>query len=433
MNKSYHNSLILIFEKIFSLAVGLIVTSIVARYFGPDEYGLLNQSLAIVTLFSALSLLGMDHILVKKIVNNDSKVDESDIVYNSLLLRLVGGVSMLAILSLFIFLFNGTIIKNIEITYIFIFMYIFKSFEVYEYWFHSKQKMFSVTIIRIFCYSISAIFKLGVVYFESSLFIFTFAYLIDPVIYSILIYWRFKRTINENKKMKTNRFNRFVFKDLFNESRPLLVSGLLIGIYSKIDLVMLGILSSNADEVGYYAAALQISSMWYFIPFAIVTANKSLIMQKNGFESVVKVLEYLIILGVLAGIFINLTSEHIILILFGQEFFNAVMPLNILAWVGFFATIGTLRSIFFVSTGSAKINLLFTFLVVITNIILNLIFIPKFDSVGAALASLLSQFLSLIVFPLILKKSRDFLLAITMAMSFKHLIAYFVGKRGGKN
>lgn len=421
MSKSLTNSVVLISEKIFSLFIGLFVTALVARYFGPREYGMLNQSLALVTLLSAFSILGLDHILVKKIVKIENEENENKYVFNALILRLVGGFFLTFILLILIILFREVLVENVSLTYIFAVMYILKSFEVYEYWFHSKQKMLEITLFRIISYSLSAIFKVSVIYFEASIEVFAIAYLIDPLIFSILIYQLYRLKYKKKQIKIKNKIDYQALKELFSESKILLISGILIGLYSKLDLIMLGILSSEIKEVGYYAAAMQISSMWYFIPLAIITANKSSIMQRNEGAFLVKTLEYIILISISAGVFISVAAEQIVFLLFGDQFEGAILPMVILAWVGLFATIGTLRSIYFISNGNLNSNLIFTILALILNVVLNLFLIPKFGAYGAAYASLLSQISSLLIFPILLNKSVSFLFIIIEALKFKNI------------
>lgn len=51
-------------EKILRMVVGLIVGVWVARYLGPERYGLLNYAMSFVGLFSAIATLGLDGIVV---------------------------------------------------------------------------------------------------------------------------------------------------------------------------------------------------------------------------------------------------------------------------------------------------------------------------------------------------------------------------------
>src|SRR5882672_10806171 len=74
--KYIENAFWLIFEKGFSLFVGLVVTVSVARYLRPENYGLLNYALSFVSIFSAFSTLGIDQIIVRELAKNPEKKNE---------------------------------------------------------------------------------------------------------------------------------------------------------------------------------------------------------------------------------------------------------------------------------------------------------------------------------------------------------------------
>ena len=62
-------------DRIMRLVVGLLVGVYVARYLGPTRFGLLNYTVSFVTLFAALSTLGLDNIVVRELVKDESLRD----------------------------------------------------------------------------------------------------------------------------------------------------------------------------------------------------------------------------------------------------------------------------------------------------------------------------------------------------------------------
>ena len=49
--KIIRNSSWMVGDKVFTMIIGVFVTAIVARYFGPESYGQFNYALSFVTLF----------------------------------------------------------------------------------------------------------------------------------------------------------------------------------------------------------------------------------------------------------------------------------------------------------------------------------------------------------------------------------------------
>lgn len=82
-------------DKILRVGVGLIVGVWVARYLGPENFGLLSYATAFASMFGIVASLGLDGIVVREIVRNPSHKDE--ILGTAFLLKFAGGVLMLAI------------------------------------------------------------------------------------------------------------------------------------------------------------------------------------------------------------------------------------------------------------------------------------------------------------------------------------------------
>ena len=92
----------LISDKIIRMAIGLFVAAWVARYLGPDQYGLLNFSLALVALVGVLSNLGLQELIIRNIVKDPGKRD--DLLGTAFVIKAVGGVLVFFISILIAFL-----------------------------------------------------------------------------------------------------------------------------------------------------------------------------------------------------------------------------------------------------------------------------------------------------------------------------------------
>ena len=67
-HRAFNNAGWLFFDKALRLGVGLLVGTWVARYFGPEQYGIFNFALAFITLFISFSGLGLQGIIVRDII-----------------------------------------------------------------------------------------------------------------------------------------------------------------------------------------------------------------------------------------------------------------------------------------------------------------------------------------------------------------------------
>src|ERR1051325_10626811 len=79
----------LLADRILRLGVGLFVGVWVARYLGPEQFGLYNYALAFAGLFGAFATLGLDSIVVRDIVSNPA--NKNEVLGTAFVLKLIGG------------------------------------------------------------------------------------------------------------------------------------------------------------------------------------------------------------------------------------------------------------------------------------------------------------------------------------------------------
>src|SRR6185295_9435001 len=63
-------------DRILRIGIGLVVGVWIARYLGPERYGLFSYAGAFVALFSIFATLGLDGIVVRELVNDPARSEE---------------------------------------------------------------------------------------------------------------------------------------------------------------------------------------------------------------------------------------------------------------------------------------------------------------------------------------------------------------------
>lgn len=405
--KIINNSSWLVSDKIFTLLLGVFVSAITARYFGPEQFGQFNYALAFVSLFTAFSTLGLEVLTVKSLV--EKEFDEGTILCTSLFLRIFGGV--------FLTIFTTLVIRIIEpkdynlqiIVLIMSFSMTIKSLDVIEYWIQAHQKAKVSSIIRMVVTIITSILKILLVVLKGNLILFACIYTVDAIIISFALLIAYFKI----RKSKSNwRFNLFYAKNIMSQSWYLIISGIMITLYMRLDQVMLGYMFPNKEVLGIYSAAVRIAEMWYFVPMAVITSFRPIIMstRKINEKSYLKSLQllYSIVtwIGICFGLIILLLSKPAITLLYGQEYIGAYRILSVSVWTGIFATIGSARSIWLLCEGLQRYSLIQTFSGLIINFTLNLFLIPRYGAYGAAIATLMAQFFANIIIFGFFKRTR---------------------------
>lgn len=417
--KIINNSSWLVGEKVFTMIIGVFVTAIVARYFGPANYGQFNYALSFVTLFTAFSTLGLETLTVKAIV--DKEQDEGTILCTSLVLRVIGGIILTFIAVILIRLIEPNDSNTHIVVLILSLTMVFKALEVIEYWIQAHQKSKISSVVRMFSYVIIAVFKIGMVLLGGNLIHFALIHLLDVVIIGVGLNISYFK--NREKKFKW-KFDMGYAKSILSQSWYLILSGLMVTLYMQIDKVMLGLMMTSKEEVGVYSAAVNIANLWYFIPLAIITSFNPVIMKKKKTdeESYLKSIQllYSIVtwISIFFGIFISIFSDIIVNIIYGADYIKASSVLSISIWAGTFAMLGSASSTWLISEKLQRYKTIFVFSGAIVNIILNYILIPILGMYGAAIATFASQIIANIITPLFFKDVRPNVVMIFKAFTF---------------
>lgn len=393
------------------MAAGFLVGLWVARYLGPDQFGIYNYVIAFTSIFASLAKLGMDEILVRDLVNHPEK--EAVYLGTAFWLKIVG-----ALLTFGIITFVTLVSSNDALTNLFILIVtcgiIFQSFEVLDFYFRANVLTKYVSISRLVQLFISSLLKIYFVVIGADLFWFVLVILVDQITLAISLYVAYQNRKGQKGPSETNflrYFDKSIARRFLKDSWPIILSSLAIMIYMRIDQIMLKNMV-GAHEVGLYSAGVRLSELWYFIPAiicsslfpAILNARKSSPVLYN--ERLQRLYTMLTWTALAIAIPMTFLSDWVVLILYGEDYASAGSILMIYVWAGVFVFQGTARGYWLVSENLQRYGLIYTTLSTVMNIILNYLLIPSYGGLGAAWATVVSYGCSSIVFPLFFKPTR---------------------------
>lgn len=389
------------------MIISFIITMITARYLGPTNYGVLSYGASFVTFFLSFVNLGLNSIIVNEFINNPQ--DEGKILGTSIFLRVISsGISIISIFILISILKPGKDIIIIT-TMLQSIVLIFHALSIFDYWFQSRLESKYVSIAKIVAYTIASLYKVILLINRCSVILFAIATVLDYFIICIMLFIFYKK-----KKGQSLMVDLKLGKNLLKKSYHFIISSIMVVIYTQIDKIMIGSMM-NETYVGYYAAALAIHSAYGFIPQAIINSARPTIYiakkeDNNKYKKRLKQ-TYAVIFwsSILFSIIICLCSAFIIKILYGVAYIEATVPLMLLAFATPFAYIGTTHSIWLVSENLYNYNKKFLGIGVIINIVLNFILIPKIGIIGAALATLITEFFTNLIVPLLFKDLKKYM------------------------
>jgi len=189
-----------------------------------------------------------------------------------------------------------------------------------------------------------------------------------------------------------------VWKRLFVRSLPFALSISFLFIYYRIDTVMLSLMVGD-QVTGWYNAAYRLIDVIHYIPLLIVAAilPPMALYSRENREVLTDIFNrsfrYLVMLALPIGVGMFLLAPRLILFVFGEGFENAAPALRILIWAEVFAFLNYLGGHLLNMIDRQKIYTIIVGATAAFNIILNLLLIPSYQHIGAAVATLLCELL----------------------------------------
>ena len=394
-------------EKVLRMFMGLFVGIWVARYLGPEQFGLLSYAQSFVFLFTAIATLGLDSIVVRELVKDNSQ--RNILLGTAFTFKLIGSLCILPLLWL-----GVQFTSNDSYTNLLIFSIasgtIVQSFNVIDFYYQSSVLSKYVAFANTITLAISSIVKIILILNEASLLTFAIVGAFDTVILSLgLIYFYRQKT---HQSLREWQFDRVVAKRLLSDSWPLILSSVMISISMRVDQVMIKNMLSDT-ELGYYAAAVRVSEAWFFIPAiicgsiypSIINSYKN--SSKDSFNRRKMILyTSLTLVGIIVSAFVTIFSDFIILSLFGSNYLSSIEVLKIVVWVGVIVCFGSAWSLVQIIMNRQKFMMFFEIMSVSLNVIFNYFLIKRYGLNGAAFSTILSVLIAYFLY-YILVKGRD--------------------------
>ena len=396
----------LISDKIIRMAIGLFVAAWVARFLGPDQYGLLNFSLALVALVGVLSNLGLQELIIRNIVKDPEKRD--DLLGTAFVIKAVGGILVFIISILITFLMRPDDLTSHVLVIIIAAGPIFQSFDVIEFYFKSQIEAKYSVIAKSISFLVINVLKVILIIIEAPLVAFAFAVTADILLGSASLIAAYKLSGKFIRKWKVNLAQA---KEFLAEGYLLGISAIAVLIYMRIDQIMIGQLLGD-KEVGLYSAAVKLSEVWFVIPLALIQSVAPVLVksyneniQKYNYR-LQKLFNLLTLIGLVIAVPTIFLSGWIVEIVFGGAYSNSSGIFAIHIWSIIFVGWGLLRNHILVFEKLVYITMIASLCGAAANVIINYFLIPLYKGEGAAIATLLSQLISSSIILLFFRKSR---------------------------
>lgn len=391
----------MIFDKVFLLVLNLVVTVKIANYFGVMEYGNYQYAVSVVTILEILVAFVDGRVVKKRYIYNDP----GNLVYNATICRVIFSVGTALIGLIFIIvakrgnqfsiMFSILLINSILVNLR------FGMANRFEYLLKSKKTVIAADISAL----LSSILQLTVVQLQGTIITISVIATVSSGVNLCIVAIQYKNEFANKTKL---RLDKKLIKDLIKESTPLAIAASCATIYTRCDSVMLGSMMT-ATEVGIYSISVKLISV---VQIAILPIRESVYPKlislytkdKNEYAR-----RYIQISSLLTWIYIcGVTLSFIILPyafrILKPEYAEAFQVYKIHVIGTFFMYNAGLRAGHYTLISRGSILTYSQIASVIVNVVLNIVGIKYLGMYGAALATIITQGLSLFVSNLVFGK-----------------------------
>jgi O-antigen/teichoic acid export membrane protein len=405
MSKLIKNYMYNVMYQFFLIMVPLVTAPYLSRVFTSKTLGVYGYVNSVVSIIATLGMLGLQNYGSRQIAYNR---DDEEIVSQSF-----SSIFLLRIILLFIitiFYIPFCFFSKYKMFFLIQYILILAQFLDISWVFIGFEDLGIVTIRNFIAKLITVISIFIFIREDSDLWKYFIIFSFITFITTITIYFLLNRYV---------KFKKVNIKESLKHLLPaikLFLPQIATLLYLQVDKIMIGKLTASTSQIAYYEYAEKI----VLIPLAIITALNTVLMPRianlfvnNNYKKIEeymnKSISFALFLSIpmmfgLMGIARGLMPWYL-----GEEYIFSAYAIIILSPLCVFNTISSiLGAQYLTATNQTKVLTLTYYSTAVVNIILNIFLIPKFGYIGAAIATLVSSFISILIQYFFVKKEIKF-------------------------
>lgn len=317
--------------KVTTLFGSLFVGIIIARYLGPEQYGLMNYVISYVQLFQIFAVFGLDSIEVRE--EASGKVDRNVIIGTAFAIKL-----MLAFVTVVMAVCTSLLMEADVYTTVLVAVYsasiVANAFNVIRNYFTAIVQNEYVVKSEIARTVLGAVIKVVLLLCGANLAWFIFASAFDFFLLASGYYVAYKRRIGSLKEWSFD-WHYAVF--LLKESFPLLLTNAAVIIYQRIDQVMIGQMIDN-KSVGFFSVATRFVEILIYIPTILGQTLAPVLVgtREQSEEKYIRQSQVFMNMTLWSTVFVSVLTSLLaywaVQLLFGAEYMPAAAILQVLSF-----------------------------------------------------------------------------------------------------
>ena len=403
-NRVLKNATWIIACKIVQSILSFVIGTLTVRYLGPTNYGVITYAVSVISFLLPIMQLGLKHTLVKEFVINPN--NEGEILGTALILNIISSFFCMVGAIAFVSIANAGERETIIVCALYSLVLLFQATEMTMYWFQSKLLSKYPSIATLIAYVVVAIYKVYLLVTGKSVVWFAISYVLDYFLISIILLVIYKKLSNQKLSI-----NWSIGRQMLSRSKYYIIPSLMVIVFQHTDRIMLKLMDSDI-ETGLFSAAITCSGMTGFVFHAIADSARTVILEAKErtpqlYErKVVQLYSIITAFALAQSICMTILAKPIIYLLYGKAYLGAVPILRLVVWYDTFGYYSAVRNIWILAEEKQKHLTKINIAGALANVVLNACLIPVLGGIGAAIASVVSQFFTNVMIGFIYKPLR---------------------------
>lgn len=339
-NKIFINSMWSFLEKLISIFGLIFVTSLIAKYIGPENFGKLNYTIILFSIVQTITWMGSENIIFQRASKNSNSAwflikktkKIRNIIFNLVSIPLLTYLYIYTDLLTFYFGVSAAITAYIM------------SHDLYAVYFNAQLKSYINTLCNIVGLIASLIVRFIIVELELNILWLCFPVVIVALIPFSIRFYIFNFKYRQSKKINSNHVKKYGDFILKNGGK-LLIYTLAVSIFTKTAQILIGKFV-DMKSVGIFIVASTIGGGISIILNAFINSMMvGFFAEKDvniADKIILKTYKLVLFFGGFFILFLYLMGDYVIEILYGIEYITAVQFLYIFCLAAIFSSISNI-------------------------------------------------------------------------------------------
>jgi PST family polysaccharide transporter len=411
------SSAILLTEAVTRVVTVVVLSFWIARQLGPAQFGILNFASTLLALMIGFAEMGLDVPVILRLTGAGNR---GVLMGTVLAIRAASGglVFLGAVLLAFGLKHDDppalipTLIVSLGI--------LVAIPNVFDYWFKARTAAGPPALVRTAATMLAAAAKGACLLLGLGVVALAWTVVLEAALVG-LGFWCAFRWSAVGADHAVLSVKRSLARTLVRQSGPYLFSSVAVLMYMKVDVVLLGYLSTNT-QTGIYALAQKISEVLYIVPVVLIaSAFPSLARRfQGGLDRIGGSQQLFFDLAVGSSLVVlvaaNVLAQPMIEGLFGTAYRPAIQIFHLHSWSCIAIAMYEARHRWMATASLQRYSPLVTSLGLALNIAMNLVLIPRLGAQGAAISTVASYFVSGYLSSFLLKPLREAAILQTRAL-----------------